>query len=126
MQLEGKAGLSIVEACDAARLSRAGFYRHFDETCTPAGRHGVARAAPPDLPGSPLLRLTTGYRWSSGRKADWLTANGSMRLIVPITCSVFASGVLYVLPIRGIPTASIPTLPATGNRTESTSFGLLT
>jgi transposase InsO family protein len=31
MQLEGKAGLSIVEACDAARLSRAGFYRHFDE-----------------------------------------------------------------------------------------------
>jgi putative transposase len=31
MQLEGKSGLSIVEACDAARLSRAGFYRHFDE-----------------------------------------------------------------------------------------------
>ena len=31
MQLEGKAGLSIVEACDAAHLSRAGFYRHFDE-----------------------------------------------------------------------------------------------
>jgi putative transposase len=24
-------GLSIVETCDAARLSRAGFYRHFDE-----------------------------------------------------------------------------------------------
>ena len=31
MQLEGKSGLSIVEACDAARLSRASFYRHFDE-----------------------------------------------------------------------------------------------
>ena len=31
MQLEGKAGLSIVEACDAARLSRAGFYRHQEE-----------------------------------------------------------------------------------------------
>jgi hypothetical protein len=31
MQLEGKAGLSILEACDAARISRAGFYRHFDE-----------------------------------------------------------------------------------------------
>jgi transposase InsO family protein len=31
MQLEGKSGLSIVEACDTARLSRAGFYRHFDE-----------------------------------------------------------------------------------------------
>ncbi len=31
MQLEGKSGLSIVEACDSARLSRAGFYRHFDE-----------------------------------------------------------------------------------------------
>jgi transposase InsO family protein len=31
MQLEGKSGFSIVEACDAARLSRAGFYRHFDE-----------------------------------------------------------------------------------------------
>ena len=31
MQLEGKAGLSILEACDAARVSRAGFYRHFDE-----------------------------------------------------------------------------------------------
>jgi len=31
MQLEGKTGLSIVEGCDAARLSRAGFYRHFDE-----------------------------------------------------------------------------------------------
>jgi hypothetical protein len=31
MQLGGKSGLSIVEACDAARLSRAGFYRHFDE-----------------------------------------------------------------------------------------------
>ena len=31
MQLEGKSGLSILEACDAARLSRAGFYRHFDE-----------------------------------------------------------------------------------------------
>jgi putative transposase len=31
MQLEGKAGLSIAEACDAAHLSRAGFYRHFEE-----------------------------------------------------------------------------------------------
>lgn len=31
MQLEGKAGLSILEACDVARVSRAGFYRHFDE-----------------------------------------------------------------------------------------------
>src|ERR1700719_3431657 len=31
MQLEGKVGLSILEACDAARISRAGFYRHFDE-----------------------------------------------------------------------------------------------
>ena len=31
MQLEGKSRLSIVEACDSARLSRAGFYRHFDE-----------------------------------------------------------------------------------------------
>jgi putative transposase len=31
MQLEGKAGLTILEACDAARVSRAGFYRHFDE-----------------------------------------------------------------------------------------------
>jgi putative transposase len=31
MQLEGKSELSIVEACDAARLSRAGFYRRFDE-----------------------------------------------------------------------------------------------
>ncbi len=31
MQLEGKAGLSILQACDAARVSRAGFYRHFDE-----------------------------------------------------------------------------------------------
>ena len=31
MQLEGKAGFSISEACDAARISRAGFYRHFDD-----------------------------------------------------------------------------------------------
>ena len=31
MQLGGKSGLSIAEASDAARLSRAGFYRHFDE-----------------------------------------------------------------------------------------------
>jgi putative transposase len=31
MQLEGSTGLSIAEACDAARVSRAGFYRHFDE-----------------------------------------------------------------------------------------------
>lgn len=31
MQLEGNPGLSIVEACDAAHLSRAGFYRHFDQ-----------------------------------------------------------------------------------------------
>jgi transposase InsO family protein len=31
MQLEGKAGLSIAEACQAARLSRSGFYRHFEE-----------------------------------------------------------------------------------------------
>jgi len=31
MQLEGKAGFSILEACDAARVSRAGFYRYFDE-----------------------------------------------------------------------------------------------
>ncbi len=31
MQLEGKAGLSILEACDAARVSRAGFYRRLDE-----------------------------------------------------------------------------------------------
>jgi len=31
MQLEGKAGFSISEAYDAARISRAGFYRHFDD-----------------------------------------------------------------------------------------------
>ncbi len=31
MQLEGTAGFSTVAACDAARLSRAGLYRHFDE-----------------------------------------------------------------------------------------------
>jgi len=31
MQLEGKAGFSISEACDAAHISRAGFYRHFDD-----------------------------------------------------------------------------------------------
>lgn len=31
MQLEGSAGFSILAACDSARLSRAGFYRHFDE-----------------------------------------------------------------------------------------------
>ena len=31
MQLEGKAGFSISEACDAARISRAGFYRHFED-----------------------------------------------------------------------------------------------
>jgi putative transposase len=31
MQLEGKARLSIAEACDAAHLSRAGFDRHFEE-----------------------------------------------------------------------------------------------
>jgi transposase InsO family protein len=31
MQLEGKSELSIVEACEAARISRAGFYRHFEE-----------------------------------------------------------------------------------------------
>src|ERR1700683_1063492 len=31
MQLEGSTGLYIAEACDAARVSRAGFYRHFDE-----------------------------------------------------------------------------------------------
>ena len=31
MQLEGKAGFSISEACDAARISRTGFYRHFDD-----------------------------------------------------------------------------------------------
>jgi putative transposase len=31
MQLEGKAGLSIAEACQAAKLSRSGFYRHTEE-----------------------------------------------------------------------------------------------
>jgi putative transposase len=31
MQREGKSGLSIAEACQAAELSRAGFYRHFEE-----------------------------------------------------------------------------------------------
>jgi putative transposase len=31
MQLEGKGGLSIMEACDAAHVSRAGFYRHFED-----------------------------------------------------------------------------------------------
>ena len=31
MQLEGKAGLSITEVCQAARLGRSGFYRHFEE-----------------------------------------------------------------------------------------------
>src|SRR4051812_50105726 len=31
MQLEGKGGLSITEACEAAHVSRAGFYRHFDD-----------------------------------------------------------------------------------------------
>ncbi len=31
MQLEGTTSLSVMEACEAAHLSRAGFYRHFDE-----------------------------------------------------------------------------------------------
>ena len=31
MQLEGKTGFPITEACQTARLSRAGFYRHFEE-----------------------------------------------------------------------------------------------
>jgi transposase InsO family protein len=31
MQLEGKSELTIVQACDAAHLSRAGFYRSFEE-----------------------------------------------------------------------------------------------
>jgi putative transposase len=31
MQLGGKSGLSVTEACQVAGLSRAGFYRHFDE-----------------------------------------------------------------------------------------------
>jgi putative transposase len=31
MRLEGKAGPSILEAYDAACISRAGFYRHFDK-----------------------------------------------------------------------------------------------
>ena len=31
MQLEGKTGLTVTEACQIAGLSRAGFYRHFDE-----------------------------------------------------------------------------------------------
>ena len=31
MQLEGKASFSIAEACQSARLSRSGFYRHFEE-----------------------------------------------------------------------------------------------
>ena len=31
MQLEGKTGFTITEACQAARLSRAGFYRRFEE-----------------------------------------------------------------------------------------------
>jgi putative transposase len=31
MQLEGKSKLSVTEACQVAGLSRAGFYRHFDE-----------------------------------------------------------------------------------------------
>ena len=31
MQLEGKGGLFITEACEAAHVSRAGFYRHFDD-----------------------------------------------------------------------------------------------
>jgi putative transposase len=31
MQLEGKAGLSITEACQTARVSRSGFYRHFEQ-----------------------------------------------------------------------------------------------
>jgi putative transposase len=31
MQLEGKSGLPITDACQVAELNRAGFYRHFDE-----------------------------------------------------------------------------------------------
>lgn len=31
MRLEGKSNFTIVQACEAARLSRAGFYRHFEE-----------------------------------------------------------------------------------------------
>src|SRR5450631_4125961 len=31
MQLEGKSGLSVTEACQVAGLSRAGFYRQFNE-----------------------------------------------------------------------------------------------
>jgi hypothetical protein len=69
MQLEGKAGLSIVEACDAAPLSRAGFYRHFDEH--------APRQADTELRGQ--LHQTCldnrcyahgGLPWSSGRRAD--------------------------------------------------------
>ena len=74
MQLEGKAGLSILEACDAARVSRAGFYRHFDEHLP---RHAVELLDPslagdtdpdPDHSIGKAQELLFGGRPSGGRR----------------------------------------------------------
>jgi hypothetical protein len=61
MQLEGKAGFSISEACDAARISRAGFYRHFDDHAPQQSATELLPRNSTDLLEQPLLRLPAGY-----------------------------------------------------------------
>ena len=76
MQLEGKSGLSIVEACDSARLSRAGFYRDFDEH---APRHADMELREQIQQICPTI-AATGLGASqphSGRRVDSSTANVS-------------------------------------------------
>jgi hypothetical protein len=67
MQLEGKSGLSIVEACDTARLSRAGFYRHFDEHAPRQADTDLReQIQPTDLSPPPLLRFWARHSRTSG------------------------------------------------------------
>ncbi len=97
MQLEGKVGLSISEACQCARLGRSGFYRHFEEH--------FPREADTELRGQ-IQRICLENRcYGSRRVARELREQGRVvnrkrviRLMQADNCSAYANGAMCARP----------------------------
>ncbi len=122
MQLEGKAGLSILEACDAARVSRAGFYRYFDEH--------LPRQADTELR-QHIQQICLDHRCYRSRRVIielqklGLLVNRKrvMRLMRADNLLCLRKRRLFAPPIRVTLTLSTPTSPAIGSPMASISYG---
>ncbi len=114
--------LSILEACDAAGVSRAGFYRHFNEH--------LPLQADTELR-QQIQQICLDHRCYGSRRViielqkPGLVVNRKrvMRLMRADKLLCLRSGALCAPLIRVIPTRFTPTSPAIGSRTASTSYG---